>query len=457
MHVYLLNSTNPDAERMIRMLRLPYTIVSCDVWALTSSLRRIVIMGNGVPSMQLFKSVYERPDLPVMSPVVMCIRDQKLVYDGCLYIPNGDYNSSERMAAEGECDEKYTSDTCEFSLPERASVELVWSLVVRYWHDLSPTFTKEVLIPLWIHETQLRALRSRHPIDYHHVASQSIFAKPYKYEIRDGTMKDALAAFNSLTSLGPNGVKYRVRERVGKHPFILPGIVMVEEIDVHVDSRTTVIGHYYALNLPGKSEDVYHKSLREWIQLLHPIVFYGDKSTCDLVMKLRCERKLGEYTRVVPGKHTDHKVWRNDSIYESVTLMKPYLVMDAIKRNDYMSERYAYMDPGIYKHDAFASGEFTGGRLFENVQVANDIRIQSMLGAAISDSTSEEYLLCGVMIGSITAWTRFMEKYEPMVDRLEVYTAEQKVITRIATLYPELFEMVLGGLHSDHYRVYFVL
>jgi len=464
--IYLVGDVHPDIERVLRLWRLKYTRIAISnpifvyINAFATDVSSLYILGNVMPSMEMFKSIFERPQQAVMSPVITTIRDGKWAEEGCVYLPKTT-QSVTVLPDEVECHSKYATKESRltFNSPETGENDEheLWSMVVKYWGQLSSTFTKNVLIPAWMHATQRRALLNEFStFAYHHIASQLIFCRTYEYEERFGTLKDAEQHFLSITTLGTKGVKYVVQERLGKHPLTLPGIVMVYSEAPEVDCDVTVVGHFFDLHLPNKPKDMYIKSLEKWCELLHPIVFYGDAEMCERVMKHRSDLKLAHFTRVFPKTTDDYPQFREEQPYESITLLKPYLIQDAINRNEFLSEKYAYMDPGIYKHDAFQSGEFVGGRLLENIEVVpGKVTMKSMSGLVESDSMQEEYLLAEIMIGGITGWNGLFSKFKQVVETAEKYTAEQKVMTRIATLYPDLFHFILGGFHIHHYRKFF--
>lgn len=461
--IYLIGDVHPDIERILRLWRLKYThiVISCPILiylhSITINIPTLYVLGKVMPSMEMFKSIFERPNQPVISPITSTLQDGKWYEEGVLYVPTGAGNATKYLVDQAECHSKYIVKESPLSIGDSDDVHELWSMVVKYWGQLSSTFTKNILIPAWLHATQRRCILNEFAaFEYHHIASQLIFSRIYEYEERVGTVKEAENHFLSVTTLGDKGFKYLVDERIGQHPLTLPGIVMIQSRAINVDCNVTVVGHFFDLRLPNKPKDIYLKSLEKWVRLLHPIVFYGDAAMCERVTKLRAELKLTPFTRVFPQTVDDYPLFHEDQPYESITLLKPYLIHDAIQRNLFLSDKYAYMDPGIYKHDAFQSGEFVGGRLLENIEVVpGKVTMKSMSGVVQSDNMNEEYLLAEIMIGKIDGWNSLFEKYKQAVDNLEKYSAEQKVLTRIATLYPELFHFILGGFHISHYRKFF--
>lgn len=465
--IYLIGDVHPDIERVLRLWRLKYLRIAISnpifvyINAFTTDVATLYILGNVMPSMEMFKSIFERPQQAIMSPIISMLKDGKWAEEGCIYLPKTTQHVAILLPEEAECHSKYATKESRltFKLPDSSENDEheLWAMIVKYWGQLSSTFTKNVLIPAWLHATQRRALLNEFStLNYHHVASQLIFSRSYEYEDRIGTVRDAEKHFLSITTLPAEGVRYMVNERIGQHPLTLPGIVLIQTTAQEVDCDVTVVGHFFDLRLPNKPKDVYLESLEKWCQLLHPIVFYGDAGMCEKVMELRNKLHLGHFTKVFPQTTDDWELFREDQPYESVTLLKPYLVQDAIQRNLFFSVKYAYMDPGIYKHDAFQSGEFTGGRLLENIKVIDGkVTMKSMSGIVQSDNMNEEYLLAEIMIGNLSGWNSLFDKYKCVVHSLEKYSAEQKVLTRIATLYPHLFHFILGGFHIEHYRTFF--
>lgn len=454
---------NPKLEKVLKFWRLKYRVISglsepfwrCD---LKDSIQGpTIFVSNCLPTLKFWKKVYEEPNSSHMSPITTDIKDGNWHETFCIYLNINTWF--------GVTPTLFTHDanyiTQEYDDPlfndinVRPNLSVAWDMSSKFWYNVSSSLSKELLLPLWIHEVQLESLKNKSITDYNGILSQAIFSRAYQYKRVKGTIDEAVNHLKSISHLSKEGTIYEVNERFGKHPLTLPGIIMIEN-DKNLttpDSNFTIIGHFYNLNIPSKPVTNYLQSLEEYRKLLHPVIFYGDEEICKVFMKLREEVNLGAFTKVVPGKYSDWPVWNEKYQYESITLLKPYIIMDAIEKNPFMSDYYVYMDPGIYKHQCFKTGDFTGIRLFDNFKIDGDkIKMQRIGNPCTTDEElNEESVLCGIMVGTQEAWSRFFPKFDELLSTLGIYHNEQKLFTRLATLYPDYFDLVIGGLDKKYY------
>lgn len=465
----LLFGENEKLEKVLKFWRLEYTIVPrltepfwrCEI---KETIREpTVFVSNCLPSLKFWKKVYEEPDKSHMSPISTEILGGKWSEVFCIYL-----NVNEFFEIDPQfftCESNYITkdydDPLLFDIGVRPNLKVAWDMSSKFWYSLSSVLSREIFLPLWIHEVQLEFLEKGSVDDYNGIISQAVFSRAYNYEKRSGTIKDAINYIKSVKNLKDNGVLFEVRERFGKHSLTLPGMVMIENKDNSLipNSNFTLVGHFYDLKIEGKPRSNYIISLQKYCKIRHPIIFYGDEEICQEFLKLRTSENLEAFTKIVPGKIEDWSIWNPNYKYQSTTLLKPYILMDAIEKNPFLSEYYAYMDPGIYKHQAFQGGDFVDIRLFDNISLFGDkLRMQKFGNPSTSDSEiTQETILCGIMIGNSKAWKNTFPKFDEFVSKLEVYLSEQQVMTRLATLYPEFFDLIHGGLDKRHYLNFFEL
>lgn len=465
----LIFGENEKLEKVLKFWRLEYSIVpkltepfwKCDIQELIKE--STVFVSNCLPSLQFWKRVYEYPDLSHISPMSTEIIDGKWVETFCIYLNLNNWFgvNPELFTCESNYITEEYDDPLFFDIGVRPNLKVAWDMSSKFWYTLSSVLSREIFLPLWIHEVQLEFANQGSVEDYNGIISQSVFSRTYNYQRRQGTVNQALNYLKSIKNLTNQGVIFEVKERFGKHPLTLPGIVMIENKDNSLtpNSNFTLVGHFYDLKIEGKPLSNYMISLRKYCKIRHPIIFYGNEEICEEFLKLRKSENLEAFTKVVPGKIEDWSIWNEEYKYQSTTLLKPYILMDAIEKNPFLSEYYAYMDPGIYKHTAFHSGEFVDIRLFDNISLSGDkLKMQKFGNPSTSDTElDQETILCGIMVGTPKSWKNLFPKYDELVSKLQVYVSEQKVMTRLATLYPEYFDLIIGGLDKKHYLNFFNL
>ncbi len=361
----------------------------------------------------------------------------------------------------------------------KTKYEVLCRILSKYWYDIDNLIFARYYSHLWMNTYQKLSCQSlnidgrpsKEMMDgYDWVGRQSAFAS--HYEIVDVNGSDLNVAvklmLNSKIPLGSTltGYKFRVNEhpsRLYRHPLTLQGLVTVTPIssDHGYDTTITMVGYYYDLGYSSKPKDDYLASLDKYVNIKHPLVFYGDTDICNYVR----ERRDPLYTTVIEHKITEWQLVSDyPDLYEStsnsgqmakspryalLTNCKTYAVMDVIRRNPHNSTTFVWHDPGFYRHGYMAAHLPIGTPMFSNMKIdPGKISMPSL--TTIAQTTDQQYddaaetLIAYVMAGDVQAWSKFHTECERLLrtkaQDSKIYT-EQCLHTRIATLRPDLFKL----------------
>lgn len=390
---------------------------------------------DNIPTPNIFRSIYERPLVSFITP-------------GCTYISES--RTETIFLDPGEPDL--------FNYIGRMdSSELYWLMIKKYWYEVSETWVKQMITPNWLYTIQKQCLiENKRVDDFDWVNSQAFFCRPYQREVKEGTLNDAISDFLNSKPSDIVGREYLIvdipRYRLHRHPLTLPGVVTIrnhEDTDT-VITTVTVVTHFYDLKLSNKPLDYYYKSLEYFAKILHPVIFYGDRGIIDKFKECREEEGLSDYTTVIEGTPEDWKIFDISYPYETITCLKPYVVEDAIRRNPYLSDNWVYMDCGTYKYREFP---FMNSSIFSRVPFSDRLRVWGMTSIPVcDDSFNNQAMIASIMMGSRKAWEVFNDLYFKLLSGQEKITkAEQYYMTRVITLRPDIFDVVVSSLHQEAY------
>lgn len=355
--------------------------------------------------------------------------------------------------------------------------DLLWSIIVDDWYGGVNLHVSHFYYHLWIESYHKHFLKTGDTKKRDWIREQSCFGglvDRVKIEetITIPELKEKISDSKLTVDDFLNGhVKgYEVNvdaspEMFMLHPFSIHGRYLARPIrEVQIDRSITLVGFYYDLGYSDKPIDGYIRSFEYYCRLKYPMVFYGSKETCDLILKLRGE-ELASFTKIIVREaeewplinkfKEDYKemdldrVFRNRRRYALLTCNKVYAIMDAIKNNYFLSDNFIWHDPGLYRHE-LARGIKLEAHPYKNFPIPErGIATPSFCPAC--GSTDEEYkeghesIITGILIGSIEGWNEFYKHYDKLVMTSFVLgniSTEQVVCTRVKGIYPELMTCV---------------
>lgn len=448
---------NEKTTRVLDFWRLEYVVLpelKLPFWQSNFKVSKpTLFISRCIPSLLIWKKIYENPEESHISPMSLNIRDCKFVEKFCIYMSSDEINLNCSSYNSLYLVDDY-DDPLFLELDIELPVKLAWKMASKFWYSVSYFFSRDLLLPLWIHEVQLENINNKNLMEYSNLLNQTQFSRIIEYEEISGTISDAIQHLKRMKYIQNKGYIYLVNERFSKHPLTLPGMIQIKNInqDSIPDANFTIVMHFYDLKLPKKPKIFYQNSLIEFSKVLHPIIFYADDAMCKFFMKLRRNNNLEAFTKIVNSKYSDWSVWNSMYQFESVTLMKPYIVMDAMNRNPFLSDYYIYMDPGIYQTEAFKDGTFTNIKLFQKDE-SSKVKMQK-LGNPSSSDFKDITILCDIIYGNKEAWKTIFPKYDELVKSLKFYSNIKNVMSRLITLYPDLVELIAGGYQKEHYLKY---
>jgi len=455
----------------------------------------IICSSQFLPSRHLIKKVFSNLKRPVCSPLQVYRVNDGWDVAGILYI-----NSSQELTSLNlinlvarfqikEATFNYRAD----SKPESELDILTWrmghydnrfrlltDLYLGYWYKFDLALARDYYGHLWLnYYTTSCHSDSR----FNWVSDQSIMLGEVPRQKIVATLKEAEELnrkSNDLMRSDFTGYLVEVPYVPKNHPLTLPGLVMVKETDKssqEIDMSVTVVMFYYDLGYADKPSTVYLESLKRSIRIRHPVVFYGDPVTCLKAKQLR--GRIGHIT-VIPQDVTEwplikkyhsqfvekdlSKGFKKSPCYALLTLLKIYAIEDAINRNLFLSPKYAWLDPGLPKHQDIWLDHFDDKSLFRQVPVVDQ---KVTIGCFIEKpGSSEEEFMAGkekvggaFFIGSVDGWKKMIPIYDQLVnDRLAkgYFMTEQVYLTRLIEIHPELFKTVITGFDGRRFdRLFF--
>lgn len=355
--------------------------------------------------------------------------------------------------------------------------DVLWSIIVDDWYSGSNGHVSHFYYHLWIESYHKRFLKTGDSNRRDWIREQACFAGLVDREKIEGVLTmdelrqkidESKLSFNEFVTGRVKGYEVEVDvspEIFMLHPFSIQGRYLVKPVrEVQVDRSITIVGFYYDLGYSNKPIDGYIKSFEYYCKLKYPMVFYGEKDICDLILKFRGE-ELRTFTKVIVrepyewdliNKFRDDykemdldKGFRHRRRYALLTCNKVYAVMDAIKHNYFLSKTFVWHDPGIYRHE-LAKGIKLESHPFKNFPIPK-MGIAAPSFCPSSGSTDEEYQsghesqITGILVGTIEGWKQFYEQYDTLVMTSFVLgnmSTEQVVCTRIKGIYPELMTCI---------------
>ena len=256
------------------------------------------------------------------------------------------------------------------------------------------------------------------------------------------------------------------------HPLNLPGMYQVKsgiEEDEY-DTSVTVVGFFYSVGYQQKPKEDYFKSFQTWVSVKHPIVFFGEKETCEYLQKLRGNP---EFTKIIIKPANEWKLIKDyekefitkdrpekinqSKCYSILTNLKVEAMKEASILNIFNSDKLIWHDPGMFKHKHMITMFQLGTPYFRNVEVIPG-KISVCSTTNVISSTHEELLnskesiLSYMMAGDRETWIKFHKESDSFLRSLfaqNIFRTEQIIHTRICTLKPNMFNL-LSGSYAQH-------
>lgn len=363
------------------------------------------------------------------------------------------------------------------------------TLMSTYWYKIGRAIVEKYYSHLWLNAYQKWALNKDGNVNpqararYNWIITQSVFvSQPERVELICSLEEAVQRTVGSKVVLGEEIVYYQVkssspRSELHHHPLSLPGMYMVEPLpqNYDFDTNVTVVGFYYDLGYQTKPKSDYMDSVDKWIQIKHPLVFYGDADICGYVR----ERRDPSYTKIfeIPldewplyqryGKDIDDSnpglhVTRRPR-YSILTNTKFDAVRHAIREDPFNSTTYVWFDPGFYRHHEASEGIAHDTAIFSGLSFEVG-KISMPKTVSVPCSTDEQYrssdpvtqgVLAGMMAGDIQAWTTVGQHLDRFIrSKFDAgqYATEQVVITRLATLKPEFFSFAYANFTRGSWK-----
>lgn len=379
---------------------------------------------------------------------------------------------------------------CGKPMTEQQRCDLLWLMVHDYWYKLN---NHRVVIHyyshLWINACQIYLLNTGSV--YNELAdrmrSQSVFTSAVKRsslgefdDIRKSLkyLREGIDLYEAMNDdISGYTVKVPVsRHLISRHVLSMNGRVLIEPLitEDEFDNSTTVISFYYDLGYSEKPNGEYLESIQKFVKISHPLVFYGDSKTCELVKTLR--KDYPEYTKVIafplseweliqryPTEFSDMSTsggFKKSKKYSILTCSKFWAIEHAINLNPFLTEKFAWLDSGVFRHSHIARDEIIGKSLFRNTQF-NPERVMMPCNNICPGTSDEEFdfgvenVIAIAMLGTPEGWINFISKFKDLVklkfDQGKFFT-EQVVMSRLFGLYPELIDPKLYGFNASQFE-----
>lgn len=367
--------------------------------------------------------------------------------------------------------------------------DLLWKMVHDYWYVLN---SHDVVIKyychLWINACQILNISIGKEYDaiVGHLKGQSFFTSSIQRErieiesIRDTLkyLKEGIDLYQCMTgNIKGYIAKSKVSKHlISKHILSVNGKVVLEPSDEEdeFDASVTVVSFYYDLGYSEKPSEDYMKSIENFAKIPHPLIFFGDSKTCEYVKELRSE--YTKYTLVIyhpllmwelVHKYTEDfddmntsKGFKGSKRYSILTCCKFFAIEKAIRENPFLTEKFAWLDCGAFRHTHIIRNELIGKALFKRCEFDKDkIMIPS---SSLYPGTSEDEFKEGVenviaiaMIGTEVPWKKFISKFKKFVYKkfdIGVFFTEQVMMSRLIGIYPDLVEPRLYGFNASQFE-----
>lgn len=482
---YLINFAN--------FLHIPYVITSQNI---SCSGKDIIITDDLLITPHMLAHIYERPNIAVstsikIEPVMGTWSASYCAYSGFPI----DLNKMDKNIT---CDDSiatnkfgdhafykmYTTDLAN----ENERILILNTMLVYMWGEVSQITSRKLFIPLWTYYLQKKYIskniRKMSSEDMEYVRANSLFSMDYnRIPIKNMELDDVeklflklFVDFNQTMKESLNGYEIIVpcsKSLIKFHPFTVNGLIKIIPHDLYkseIDTSITIVSFYYNISCKERSINDYKKHFSQFAAIKHPIIFYGDNETCDIILEFRRKYGLEDYTTTVKKDlYSWDLIAKNIKYFEDtmdsdikynpryyiLTCLKIYAVVEAISQFK-ITGRCCWMDPGVYKHHFMRSMSLYGEPILKNIEFdEHAITMQSFTSCPIS--SNEEYIngkeavLCWLMIAMPAIWEEFFLIYKHFIEishKQGIVKSEQMVLTRLVTLYPKYFNLLEGTLNE---------
>ncbi len=496
----------PGVERLCRwaeFFRLEYTIFNSGLLDLETEDDSLVIVitPDLVPEAALLANIFTKKEYEATSRISFHLVEGKWCLSMCMvtkwanlrnHVKNLSLENIEKLSlsmdpkiASSETEDLLIKTACKACTPQQR-LDTLWLMINQYWYKLSEVLVRRFIIHLWIHQYQNVVLSKENHFDDTNltwVRSQSVFSGAFKRQDLGLISLDDLHVYMKKSPTLEECYKGEIqgysaqvllsKNRIARHPLSLNGklILLPHEEKIEVDTSITVVGFYYDLGYNEKPREDYMRSIEDYAQIRHPLLFFGSPETCRFVNEAR--KGLEEYTLTVVKDlptwelvrlyqndfdcHDEELDFKERRRYSILTCLKSWAMKEAVERHPFLSKYYAWVDPGLYRHNHLAPSNMVGIPLLSNAKVPEKKIL--FPGMCSSPGTTEEEfdssvenVIANILLGTKESWLNFHEKFSELcLSRFsqEKFCTEQVLVSRLAGICPELFEFKLMGFDQS--------